>query len=463
MKKLIMVAVLIVFALSANADANTNYANRVGGYFYTSLSPYGTWIDIGFGTPVWRPTIVRKSWAPYYQGQWIYTDYGWYWNSYEPFGEIVYHYGRWYRDDYYGWIWIPDDEWAPAWVDWRYDDDYIGWAPLSPYALFSINIGIHYTYDYHIPYNYWNFVKYNHFCDNNVYNYYTAPKYKYRVYERTKVRTNYSYYDGRVRNEGVGFDRIRERSGRTIEKRNLISVNDPGELSRNRDSNNRNREIRTYIANREDMSRDALKDIKVERKDRKSTLDLSKVELGCDRNLNRTNERNDNRDVIKRQNNEIIGRDRNQIDENVQRDLNRNKVDEEKKIQERQDIQKRNSEIEKRNNDQIKRNEEIKRNESNKKNEQIELQRKSNEEIRKRNDINIQKRDEKKSNTEVLKQNNERKIEQKKEVSKNDQRNLNYNTNRNKNTEVRRNDTNVRTENKNDTKKEDKNNITRKR
>ena len=76
MKKLIIVAVLIVFALFANAETNTNYANRVGGYFYTSLSPYGTWIDIGFGSPVWRPTNVRKSWSPYYQGQWIYTDYG---------------------------------------------------------------------------------------------------------------------------------------------------------------------------------------------------------------------------------------------------------------------------------------------------------------------------------------------------------------------------------------------------
>jgi len=91
MKKLIMVAVLIVFGLSANADANTNYSNRVDGYFYTSLSPYGTWIEIGYGTPVWRPTIVRKTWSPYYQGEWVYTDYGWYWNSYEPFGEIVYH------------------------------------------------------------------------------------------------------------------------------------------------------------------------------------------------------------------------------------------------------------------------------------------------------------------------------------------------------------------------------------
>lgn len=428
MKKLIIIAVLIVFGLSANADANTNYSNRIDGYFYTSLSPYGTWIEIGFGTPVWRPTITRRNWVPYYRGEWIYTDYGWYWNSYEPFGEIVYHYGRWYYDDYYGWIWIPDYEWAPAWVDWRYDDDYIGWAPLSPYALFSVNIGIHYTYDYHVPYKYWNFVKYNHFCNNNVYRYYAAPEYKYRIYERTKVRTNYSYYDGRVRNEGVGFDRIRERSGRTIEKRNLVTVTNPSELSRVRDSKNRNREIVTYIANREDMSRDALKNIKVVRENRKTTLDVSKVELGRDRNLDRTNVRSNDRNTITRDRNDNINRDRNQSDQNVQRDLNRNKVNEERKVQERQDIQKRNSEIEKKNNDQIKRNEEIKRNEMNKRNEQIELQRKSNENIRTRNDVNIQKRDERKSNSVVQRNNN-----------------------------------NVRTESRNDSRKEDRDKITRTR
>jgi hypothetical protein len=65
------------------------------------------------------------------------------------------------HDDYYGWIWIPDYEWAPAWVEWRYDDAYIGWAPLPPYAVFSIHIGIHYTYDYYVPYRHWHYVNYN--------------------------------------------------------------------------------------------------------------------------------------------------------------------------------------------------------------------------------------------------------------------------------------------------------------
>ena len=27
---------------------------------------------------------------------------------------------------------MPGDEWAPAWVDWRYGGDDVGWAPLPP-------------------------------------------------------------------------------------------------------------------------------------------------------------------------------------------------------------------------------------------------------------------------------------------------------------------------------------------
>ncbi len=473
MKKLIIAAVIIVFSLSASADANTNYVKRVGGYFYTSLSPYGTWIDIGFGSPVWRPTIMRRNWSPYYQGQWVYTNYGWYWDSYEPFGAIVYHYGRWYNDDYYGWIWIPDDEWAPSWVEWRYDDDYVGWAPLSPYSNFSISIGIYNNYDYYVPYTYWNFVDYNHFCHNNVYNYYVAPKYKNEIYGRSKYRTNYSYSDGRVRNDGVEFDRIRERSGRNIEKRNIVTVDDPRELTRNRSGNNRDKEIRTYIAKREDISRDNLRDVKIERSERKSTLDFTRVDLGRDRNLDRTknnnddlkrngnidvqkNGRDDNQNINKRNNNDNVLKDN-------QKDVMRERTNDERKTQERSDIQKRNTELEKRNNDQIKRNEEIKRNEQIKKNEQVELQRKANEEMNKRNEVIYQNREQKKSNTEVFRQNNDRKNEQIQQNKRYEVKNQNSNTNVQRNTEVKRNNNNVRNENRDSKKTEDNNTKTRNR
>jgi hypothetical protein len=198
---------------------------------------------------------------------------------------MTYHYGRWYNDDYYGWIWVPDDQWAPAWVDWRYDDDYVGWAPLSPYGVFQIGLGLHFTNEYHAPYGYWNFVAYNHFCDRNVYHYYAGPTYKYRIYNGTRFRNDYDYSNGRVINRGIGYDVVRERSGRPIRTREIIRTTDPREVTGNRDKN----VIRTYVATRQDISRNNIRDITIKRPDRRTTMDVSKINLG-ERNISGRND-----------------------------------------------------------------------------------------------------------------------------------------------------------------------------
>jgi hypothetical protein len=48
-----------------------------------------------------------------------------------PFGEVTEHHGRWVATAR-GWAWIPGDEYAPAWVEWRDAGDAVGWAPLGP-------------------------------------------------------------------------------------------------------------------------------------------------------------------------------------------------------------------------------------------------------------------------------------------------------------------------------------------
>ena len=93
-------------------------------YFYDSLEPYGEWVEVADYGTCWHPTDVDEDWAPYVDGYWTYTDAGWTWVSYEEFGGIVYHYGRWGFDREIGWFWVRGDDWAPAWVDWR----------LSPWA-----------------------------------------------------------------------------------------------------------------------------------------------------------------------------------------------------------------------------------------------------------------------------------------------------------------------------------------
>jgi len=282
MKRIIIIAVIFFAALTFNAEAKKNF-NGVGGYFYSQLAPYGTWIEVDYGVVVWRPTIIRANWMPYQMGQWIWTYDGWYWNSYEPFGFITYHYGRWYFDDYYGWLWYPDYEWAPAWVEWRYNNNYIGWAPLHPYAAFSVSVGIYYTNVYYTPYYHWNYVTYVNFCDPYVYNYYVAPGVKHRVYGKTKTRHNFVYYNGRIQNRGVDVKYVSTRSGQKIKQRDLVRVSDSRELSR--DSYKNRDEIRTLDLSRDKLTRNDLARMEIKRENRKTSVDIDKVKLGQRENV----------------------------------------------------------------------------------------------------------------------------------------------------------------------------------
>jgi hypothetical protein len=105
-------------------------------------------LDANLGmTFVWKPStnlavttslgdaIVEQEtpgYVPYTNGQWVNTDAGWYFKAPTPAEETVSHYGRWVNTPTDGWLWIPGRVWAPAWVDWKQNDDYVSWAPLPP-------------------------------------------------------------------------------------------------------------------------------------------------------------------------------------------------------------------------------------------------------------------------------------------------------------------------------------------
>ncbi len=108
--------------------------------FEEPLSASGAWVDLPTYGHVWVPAeeVVGQGYVPYATGgQWVATDAGWVFQSQwdNDFGWAVYHYGRWVYTDDYGWAWIPDVEWGPAWVDWRYGGAYVGWAPLGPVGV----------------------------------------------------------------------------------------------------------------------------------------------------------------------------------------------------------------------------------------------------------------------------------------------------------------------------------------
>ena len=132
----LFVALLALRPRTARADEEVSPE-----FYYDTLSPYGEWVNVGDYGACWHPKDVDENWAPYTDGYWAYTDAGWTWVSYEDYGGIVYHYGRWMRVEGEGWVWAPGYEWAPAWVSWRRNDDYIGWAPLPPEARWRGDVG----------------------------------------------------------------------------------------------------------------------------------------------------------------------------------------------------------------------------------------------------------------------------------------------------------------------------------
>src|SRR5262245_43634731 len=133
---LLFAAVFTLLTAAARADAELSFD-----FFHDNLEPYGEWIETATYGYVWHPAGVDEDWAPYLDGYWSFTDAGWTWVSYEDWGGICYHYGRWVVIEGVGWCWVPDYEWGPAWVSWRKNDDYVGWAPLPPEASWEPETG----------------------------------------------------------------------------------------------------------------------------------------------------------------------------------------------------------------------------------------------------------------------------------------------------------------------------------
>lgn len=166
-------------------------------YFYSSLAPYGSWVDVdGYGW-CWQPTVAvtYSDWRPYSQGgRWIYSDCGWYWQSDYSWGWAPFHYGRWFHHARRGWCWMPDRVWGPAWVSWRTSSAYCGWAPLPPVARYRSGLGLCYN-DRHVGVGFefglgasdYLFVSFGHFYSSNPYRYCLPPSHVTKVYNQTTV------------------------------------------------------------------------------------------------------------------------------------------------------------------------------------------------------------------------------------------------------------------------------------
>ncbi len=190
--------------------------------FYDALSPYGTWVQVpGYGF-LWQPaaTVQDPLWRPYTLGHWVFTDEGWTWVSDEPFGWITYHYGRWMRTRTLGWVWTPGEQWAPAWVSWRYGGDFAGWAPLPPEASFDGGSGIQQWADqqYNLGPSDYTWVPAAEFGDDSMADEEVPPDQAGTLYDDSNNITNI-YYDTAayaIVCYGPNYDFMRSKSHRPL-------------------------------------------------------------------------------------------------------------------------------------------------------------------------------------------------------------------------------------------------------
>ncbi len=192
-------------------------------FFYTSLQDQGSWLETDDYGYVFQPSEVAEDWRPYSVGNWAYTDAGWTWVSEEPHGWATHHYGRWVDVESTGWVWVPDTEWAPAWVSWRRSETHVGWAPLPPEARFERTVGIQTWSDsyYDIgPTNY-SFVTVKNMGAPRLATVILPPRENVTIINNTTNITNIVVRNDIIINEGPQYDVVVRESAQPIRRLRL--------------------------------------------------------------------------------------------------------------------------------------------------------------------------------------------------------------------------------------------------
>ena len=123
-----------------------------------------------------------------------------------------------------GLVWSPDTTWGPAWVNWRHNDSYYGWAPLPPEARYES--GQFSFHDKHVDVNLdfglgerdYAFVPADHFLDVNLGLAVVSRSNAGTVYQQTTVINNAYVSNGsRVINNGVPLIQVEQRTHSHLE------------------------------------------------------------------------------------------------------------------------------------------------------------------------------------------------------------------------------------------------------
>lgn len=204
----------------------------VNGYeswmFFDALEPHGRWFDYPGHGWAWTPHGAGADWRPYWNGSWVDSDFGWTWVSNEPWGWAPYHYGRWIEDPGYGWVWIPGGEWAPAWVTWRHDDEWVGWAPLPPEAHWYGGVGLEFARSVQVPPSHWSFVERRHFLNRDLRRRALPVDQNAALIHRTRDATRFEVRHGRPYNRGIDRALVERWTRRPVPHVQVVDAARPG-------------------------------------------------------------------------------------------------------------------------------------------------------------------------------------------------------------------------------------------
>jgi hypothetical protein len=220
-----LAAACIVYTPRGEGPGPYPYDRQAPGYagdqdaslFYDTLSPFGTWVQMSSYGYVWVPRNMGYRWRPYMYGRWIWSDYGWTWISDDEWGWIPFHYGRWGWDDDLGWFWVPGTVWGPAWVFWRTNDLYFGWAPLPPGLDFDMRFGFR-SRRYDIPDRYWVFVPCRDFFESDLYRRVLPFERNVTIVRATALNDRILVRDAHVINQGLDPADVRGLTGQTVQR-----------------------------------------------------------------------------------------------------------------------------------------------------------------------------------------------------------------------------------------------------
>ncbi len=221
-------------------DENTNYKEM-----YKDLNKDGEWVtitDTSLNDPdnpngnnvtniriinVWKPNNTTPDWTPYSYGRWVYTYTGWMWVTDYLWGWATYHYGRWVYDYYYGWVWLPGRYWAPSWVQWCYNSNYIGWYPIYPRRRHHH----HHGYYAHGNPRHWVIVKRKDFTTKIDKEVTVDSKENSRILEGSKKIAIVKYDGNNIINVGPKVEVIEKNTGQKIEPKK-VTLSDKKDISK---------------------------------------------------------------------------------------------------------------------------------------------------------------------------------------------------------------------------------------